>query len=155
MITALLSFLGSAFFRMVFERVIGMFEKKQDFAHELDTMRLQSELEEKAHARTVELSRLAAELKINEVREHAAGQVSIAEADAFVEAVKGLQKPTGVQWVDAWNGAIRPAVATFAALLWAGSVVMRDFSLAEFDWALIGTVLGFFFGSRSLIPGKK
>jgi len=83
------------------------------------------------------------------------GDVAIqkVEADAFVEAIKAAAIPTGVKWVDAWNGSIRPAAATVAICLWVFALAKAGFITNDWDKELVGVVLGFYFADRSL--GKR
>ena len=77
------------------------------------------------------------------------------EADAFVEAVKATGARTGVVWVDAWNGAIRPALATMCMLLIVGDWVQSGWDLDSYSWALISAVIGIYIADRSLLARGK
>ena len=50
--------------------------------------------------------------------------------------------------IDAWNGAIRPACATTALLVWWFCLYEQGFLLTEWDKELVGVILGFYFAHR-------
>jgi len=153
MISALFSFLGGSVFRMIWGEVASFIQKKQDHAHELEMQRLQAELEAGRHERDMARIKLQSDLNVKEVQ--VVGDVAIqkVEADAFVEAIKAAAIPTGVKWVDAWNGSIRPAAATVAICLWVFALAKAGFITNDWDKELVGVVLGFYFADRSL--GKR
>lgn len=92
MLSALFTFLGGSAFRMIWGEVSSFVNKKQDHLHEQDLMRLQAELDDKAHARQMENLRLQNEygIKVIEVQRDAA--VAEEEAKAFTEAMKDAFK---------------------------------------------------------------
>lgn len=153
MLSALLSFLGGSVFRMIWGEVANFINRKQDHQFELERLKLQSELEDRAHQRTQEALKLQAELGIRTIEAQAESNVLTAEAEAFTEAIKNAMKPTGIYWVDAWNGIIRPAAATLALTLWALKLYSQGFVMQPYDTEITGVVLGFFFADRSL--GKR
>ena len=150
---ALFSFLGGSVFRMIWGEVASFVQKKQDHAHELEMSRLQADLEAGRHARDLERVRLQSDLKVTEVK--VMGDVAIQgkEMDAFIEGIKAAAIPTGVKWVDAWNGTIRPAAATVALCLWVFALAKAGFITNDWDRELVGVILGFYFADRSL--GKR
>lgn len=153
MFGALFSFLGGSVFRMIWGEVSNFVTKRQDQAHEVEMLRLQVEMDDRAHAREMENLRLSNELGIKTIEVQKDAAVATAEADAFTEAMKNAWKATGIWWVDAWNGVIRPLAATIVLLLWAAKLTGQGFSMDEWDMDISGVVLGFFFADRSL--GKR
>ncbi len=167
---AILSFLGSAVFRWALEKVFGLVERKQDHAQELELRDQQERIDSAAHVRNLELMERQAALKVQMLQEQHRGAMDERDADAFIESIRGA-KPTGIRWVDAWNGAIRPAVASVALFAWLGVVfyfapsaiqgmgatekTALGIMMIEFSLSLVGSVLGWYFGARSLMPGKK
>lgn len=153
MFGALFSFLGGSVFRMIWGEVASFVQKKQDHAHELEMSRLQADLEAGRHTRDLERIRLQSDLKVTEVK--VMGDVAIQgkEMDAFIEGIKAAAIPTGVKWVDAWNGTIRPAAATVALCLWVLALGRAGFITNDWDRELVGVILGFYFADRSL--GKR
>lgn len=168
--TALLSFLGSAVFRWALEKVFGLVEKKQEHGQELERLKAQEAIDSAAHGRNLELLSKQAELKLAEAELAHRGAVELADAGIFRASIESA-KPTGVKWVDAWNGAIRPFVASVCVLVWlcllawvapptvdamsAAEKAALGGLVVEFTLNLIGAVTGWFFGARGLLPGKK
>lgn len=155
MISALLSFLGGSAFRMIFGAVSEWFDKKQEHQHELERIRIQSDLDKARHEQDCQRLRLQSELGVKEIMVKADADVSRLEADAFVEAMRSATKPIGIKWVDAWNGVIRPLAASIAIILWVLALNESGWMMSEWDKELVGVILGFFFASRALIQGKK
>lgn len=153
MFSALLSFLGGSVFRMIWGEISSFVNKRQDHTFELERMRLQNDLDDRAHRRTQEAIRLQAELGVKTIEAQAESNVLTAEAEAFATAMKDALKPTGVYWVDAWNGVIRPAAATIALVMWVCKLAAQNFAMQDYDLEITGVVLGFFFADRSL--GKR
>lgn len=154
MLEALFSFLGGSVFRMIWGELSTWHTKKQDHQFEMERMKLQTELEDKAHQRMQESLRLQNELGIKMVEAQAQAHMDQSDADAFAEAMKSAFKPTGITWVDAWNGTIRPAAATIVLALWCLKLYPQNFVMDEWDKSLAGVVLGFFFANRALGRGK-
>ena len=153
MLSALISFLGGSVFRMLWGEIASFINKRQDNDHELKLLRLQSELDDRAHVRNQEALQLQAQLGIKVIEAQSQGEVDKIEADAFNQAIQRAFAPTGFALVDVWNGVIRPAAATIALVLWAAKLVSQGFQMSEWDMELTGAVLGFFFADRSL--GKR
>lgn len=153
MIEALVSFLGGSVFRMIWGEVSAWYNKRQDHAFELERLRLQTEIDDKAHQRNQESLRLQNELGIKTIEAKMEADVATAEADAFAKAMENAFKPSGWAVVDIWNGIIRPTAATIALVLWVLKLNSQNWKMEEWDITLAGTVLGFFFADRSL--GKR
>lgn len=155
MLEALFSFLGGSVFRMIWGEVTAWHNKKLDHEHEMAQLRLQSELEQAAHDRMMASLRLQNELGVKTIEAQRDADVARTEADAFMTAMRDSMKPTGIQWVDAWNSIIRPAAATLALAMWVAKLHTQNWVMAEWDLTLAGTVLGFFFASRELAKRGK
>lgn len=153
MLEALFSFLGGSVFRMVWGEVSAWYNKRQDHAFELERLRLQNDIDDRAHQRNQEALRLQNELGIKTIEAKMEADVATAEADAFAKAMENAFKPTGWAIVDVWNGIIRPSAATIALVLWCLKLSSQNWKMEEWDITLAGTVLGFFFADRSL--GKR
>lgn len=147
---ALLSFFGGSVFRMVWGEVSAWFTAKQEHKQELDRLRIQESIDQQSHKRQQETLRLQAELGLKEIIVRAQGELDAREADAFVEAMKVANKPTGIQWVDAWNSSVRPAFATVALGLWVLALYQQQWIMTAFDLELFAAIVGFFFADRSL-----
>lgn len=150
MLSALFSFLGGSVFRMIWGEVASFINKREDHKHEVERMELQSKLDDKAAERTAAAIRLQAELGVKTIEVQRDADVMKAEAEAFANAMKQAMLPTGIPWVDAWNGSVRPAYATVALALWALKLMSQKFVMDEFDVGLVAVIAGFFFADRSL-----
>lgn len=169
--TALLSFLGSAVFRWALEKFFQLTERRQDHSQEIERMRVQAEVDAAQHLRNLEMLRLQSELKLDQVKEETRGAVEQADAQVFIESIRTANKPTGMPLIDGWNSAIRPLVSTVCIAVWlwllaefvppyvASLSTLEKMALAvllvEFTINLIASVIGWHFGTRSLLPGKK
>lgn len=153
MLSAIFTFLGGSAFRMVWGEVSSFLNKKQDHQHEMDLMKLQSDLEDKAHLRQLESIRLQNELGVKMVEVQKEAEVAGEEARAFTEAMKDAFKPTGIFFIDAWNGSIRPQFAQLALVLWFLKLLEQGFVMNDWDMGLAAGILGFFIADRSL--GKR
>lgn len=155
MFSALFSFLGGAAFRMIWGEVSAWLNKRQDHKYELERLRLEGEMDDKRHEREQDRIRLTAELGIKEIR--VSGDVALekAEADAFAEAVRGLYKSTGVKWIDAWNGSIRPTLASVAIALWMLALYKAGWIPNDWDRELMAGILGLYIADRTLAKRGK
>jgi hypothetical protein len=153
-ISALLSFLGGSAFRFLIGRLTDHLEKKQDHLQELDRMRLQEQIDQAKHARQQESIRLQHELGVQQIQVAGAAAVERAEAEAFAAAMGRINTPTGVRWIDGWNGAIRPAAATIALLLWLLNMLKAALVLTEWDKNLVASILGYYFADRHIGKAK-
>lgn len=148
MFSALFSFLGGSVFRMIWGEVSAAWTKHQDHKHELEAMKLQADLEKAKHDQEMERLKVSSELHIKEVEVIADAEVEKLDAEAFIVAQKTLNQPTGNKIIDAWNGAIRPAAASTALLVWWFCLYTQGFVLTEWDKELVGVILGFYFAHR-------
>ncbi len=148
MLTTIITFLGSTAARLIAGKLFEAFEKWQDTRAELARMEAQARLEAAAHERNIAALKLQHDLGVRMVDAQSSAATQAALMDAFREAVQATRDKTGVRWVDAWNGSIRPYLATMAIVLWTSDVVHRGWVLNEWDQALIASVLGIFVGGR-------
>ena len=148
MFSALFSFLGGSVFRMIWGEVSAAWTKHQDHKHELESMKLQADLERVKHDQEMERLKVSAELQIKQVEVMADAEVEKLDAEAFIAAQKTINQPTGNKIIDAWNGAIRPLCATTAVLAWWLCLYRQGFTLTEWDKELVGVILGFYFAHR-------
>lgn len=153
MISALFSFLGGSIFRMIWGEASAYLNKRQDHAHEVEMLKVQKELDDARQVRDLEQMRLANELGLKTITVQKDAEMAKAEVDAFARAIEAAARPTGIKWVDAWNGAIRPSYASVALALWLAKVAAQCFKMDAFDAELLAVVAGFYFADRSL--GKR
>lgn len=152
---AVLSFLGGSAFRMIWGEVSSYFSKKQDHKYEQQRMLLQGKLDGEAHSRQMDGIRIQAELGIKTIEVQRDADVARIEADGWAQAVAASRTPTGIDWVDAWNGVIRPAWATAALVLWLWLVFTNYALILPFSLDLIALVVGFYYADRSLAKRGK
>lgn len=150
-LSALLSFLGGSAFRMIWGELSSFLNKTTDHAHEIERLRLEADLEDRRAERTAANIRLQAELNVQQVEVQSAADEAKGAADAFTAAMSNAFKPTGIAWVDIWNGVIRPAYASFFLALIVLKVYAQGWKMDEWDASMAGMVAGFFFADRSLM----
>jgi hypothetical protein len=155
MFSALLSFLGGSVFRMLFGEISSWMNKKQDHAHEMDRMRLQGELDNSQFLRTQDALRLHAELGVKLVHVQAEAVVDQIEANGWLAAVKGTTQTIGIWFIDAWNGVIRPFVATWAVIMVTLHFAQTGWVLDDNGWSICGAALGIYLADRSLFKRGK
>jgi hypothetical protein len=155
MFSALLSFLGGSVFRMLFGEISSWMNKKQDHAHEMDRMRLQGDLDNSQFLRNQDALRLQAELGVKLVQVKAEAVVDQIEADGWLAAVKGTTQTIGIWFIDAWNGVIRPFVATWAVIMVTLHFAQTGWVLDDNGWSICGAALGIYLADRSLFKRGK
>jgi hypothetical protein len=155
MFSALLSFLGGSVFRMLFGEISSWMNKKQDHLHEMDRMRLQGELDTSQFLRNQDALRLQAELGVKLVHVQAEAVVDQIEANGWLAAVKGTTQTIGIWFIDAWNGVIRPFVATWAVIMVTLHFAQTGWVLDDNGWSICGAALGIYLADRSLFKRGK
>lgn len=150
MFTALFSFLGGSAFRMIWGEVSSFFNKKQDHEFEMQRLQMEAQLDDARHKRDMDRIQLQADLKVQEVQVMADAAITKVEADAWLQAVTDVGKQTGITWLDAWNGAVRPLLATLAILVVVAEIIAAGFVLTEWSRELVAAILGIYVADRSL-----
>lgn len=153
--SAILSFLGGTAFRLIWSQIAEYIDKRQAHKQEQELMHLQGELDMQRHRNDCERLRTMHEIGIKEIEIKADADIAVREADAFVAAMRSANRPTGVKWIDGWNGSIRPAGASVALLLWVFAMNNQGWILTDWDRELCAVMIGFFFASRELSKGRK
>jgi hypothetical protein len=168
--TAIISFLGSAVFRWLLEKIFNITERSQDHKQEMELRSEQERIDSSAHLRNLEIMERQAALNVRLEEVKHQGAMDELDGQGFIESIRSA-KPTGNAYIDGWNGSIRPLVATVSLalivglLMWLGPdtvaamtpVQRATLGLTLFDFALnlAASALGWYFGARSLLPGKK
>lgn len=155
MLTTLFSFLGGSVFRMLWGEISAWLTERQTHKHEMERMRLQGELDAAVHARNLDAIKLQAELGVETIRVQAEADIDRIEADGWLQAVKGTTQTMGVWFIDAWNGVIRPLVATWAVLMITLHFAQSGWLLDENGWSLCGAALGIYLADRTLFKRGK
>lgn len=134
MITLIGSLIG--FISAAFPDLLKLFRDAQDRKHEMRILEMQMEQQRQGHAQRLE------EVGI---------QADIAESKALYKTYN-----TGIRWVDALNGTVRPVIAYSFFILYA-SVKVMQFS-ADLPWllwneedqAIFAGIISFYFGQRAM-----
>lgn len=155
MFAALLSFLGGSVFRMIWGELSSWLNKKQDHEHEIERMRLQLEIDAGQHLRNMESIRVQADLGVKTIQVQAESAIGQIEAAGWLEAVKGTTKTVGIWFIDAWNGVIRPFVATWAVVMLTLHFAQHGWVLDDNGWSICGAALGIYLADRSLFKRGK
>lgn len=140
---------------MIWGEVADFIKKKQEHAQEIERMQIEAGLEAARHERDMARIKMQSDLNVREVQVVGDVAVAKAEADAFTEAMRNAWKPTGIRWVDAWNGTIRPAAATISLALWVLALAHAGFILDDWDRQLVSVILGFYVADRTLSKRGK
>lgn len=153
--SAILSFLGGNAFRMLWGEVAGYMTKRQDHKYELERLAKQADLEAAAHDRNMRALEVQHRLGIEKIYVQQEADTAAGELDAWVETVKATTRVTGVGWVDAWNAAIRPGVATIAVAMMVVEIIALGFVLNDWHVSVFSAALGIFLADRSLAKRGK
>lgn len=155
MISALFSFFGGTAFRWIFGEVLSFLKAKQEHEHEMALIRLNLDVEKaRAELRKAEIAAAAdAGVKVIEAQAEAASQVTMDQA--WLSAVQGIDKPSGITWIDGFNKFIRPELAQVSIFLLAGHAIWPDVVRLEgIVLEVICGVLGLFIGGRITSTGR-
>ena len=153
--TALISFLGSAGLRWLVGELLGIFKAREDRKAEVEMLRLQADLDrERAERQRLAVADAAAAgVKLVEAQREASA--SDYADKMMLEAMEQIGRPSGVAWVDAWNGSIRPALATASILLLIGNALAPGHIILT---GIVGEVvcgaLGLYVGGRIASTGR-
>lgn len=151
--SAVLTFLASSAFRVIWGEAIAVYNRRQDHKHDLERGEQQERFAAAQHARNLAAIDQQHKLQVDVIRV----QSEADEVKGFYAArtADAQMPPSGVKWVDALNQAIRPLCAVVAAGVWVGSIVARDFQVTDWDWELVALILGYYFADRSLSKRGK
>jgi len=155
MISALLSFLGGSIFRAIWGEVSAWMNKRQDHEHELERIKLQETIDAAQHARQLESIKTQAEMGIKTIQVQAEAAVAQIESDAWGKVVEGTTKAIGIWFIDAWNGIIRPLVATWAIVMITINFAQKGWLLDDNGWMLASSALGLYLADRTLFKRGK
>jgi len=147
MLTILASLLG--FFTSAIPDVLAFFKQKQDHKQELDIM----------------------DKQLQAKRESAGQKLQQINVQADIEETRTIYKTynTGVKWVDAYNGTVRPTIAYAFFILYAvvkgliyvslpDSVPIEDIKTilwTQEDAAIFAGIISFYFGQRAMAKLRR
>jgi hypothetical protein len=155
MFSAIVSFLGGSAFRMVWGEISSYFTARQQHAQEVERMKLQGELDAAAHARNLEAIKVQADLGVKTIQVQAEADAGRIDVSAWAQAVADVGKKTGIQFLDIWNGSVRPLLATISIAVVVFEVVKHGFELSDWDRELVGAILGMYVADRTLAKRGK
>jgi len=151
----IISFLGGNAFRLIFGEIIAYLNKKQEQEAEIERMRLQGELDAAQHARNLEAIKVQSELGVKTIQVQSDAVLVSQEDFAWAKAVGAVGMHSGIKFLDIWNGAIRPALASVAMAVIIFEIAKNGFSLTEWDRGLFGAILGIYVADRHLSKQGK
>lgn len=154
MMSGLISFLSGSVFRMVWGEIASFVTKHQEYKQELELTKLQASIANDTHTRNLEALKLQHSLGIEQIYVQQEATNAEGELDAWVAASKAINTKSGVKWIDGWNQAIRPAIASIAILCIVVEIVMLGY-LTEFHREVFGAALGLFLADRALSKRGK
>ena len=134
MITILSSLIG--FIGAMVPEVLKLFQDHKDKKHELQILKLQIEQQSNGHATRLEEIRVSAD---------------VLETSALYKTWH-----SGISWVDALNGTVRPTIAyAFFALYATTKLMQAELIWCEEDQAIFASVISFYFGQRAVNKSFK
>src|SRR5574343_1173965 len=148
MLTALLTFFGVTAFRLIFGFVMEYVNRRSDQTLVIERMNMQAKLDAQKAAQSMALVRLQAELGVKQIEVQSAADMDLKSLDIFGQAVRATTVQTGIKWVDAWNAAIRPALATIATMIIVFEFVHGGFVANQLAQTIIAGAIGMFVGER-------
>jgi hypothetical protein len=155
MIESLFAFLGGSVFRGVWGEISSYFSKSQEHTHELERMKIQADVDSAYHSRSMDMIRLQAELGVKTIQVQAESAISQIESEAWLSAVKSTTQSVGIFFIDAWNGVIRPLVATWAIVVISIDMASKQWVLDDNGWMLASAALGIYLADRALFKRGK
>lgn len=150
MISALISFFGGSAFRMLWGEISAFITARQEHKHELERLRLQAEIDAAQHARNLEAIKLQHDLGVEVIEVHAEADAGRIETSAWAEVVGSTTRLTGIKFIDIWNGAIRPMLASLAILFVCLEIIDAGLKLSEWNRELFAAILGIYLADRQL-----
>lgn len=150
MISALISFFGGSAFRMLWGEISAFITARQEHKHELERLRLQAEIDAAQHARNLEAIKLQHDLGVDVIEVQAEADAGRIETSAWAEVVGSTTRLTGIKFIDIWNGAIRPMLASLAILFVCLEIIDAGLKLSEWNRELFAAILGIYLADRQL-----
>jgi hypothetical protein len=155
MFAGAISFLGGTAFRWILGELFGFLKARQEFKQELELRKLDREIsKDQAAARKEEIIEAAnAGVKIIEAQREATHENMLDKM--LASAVEGVDKLTGIPFVDAANKMVRPVMAYTAILMIVLQCVAPSYvAIAPAVMELFMAFLGLFCGGRITTTGR-
>lgn len=152
---ALLSFLGGSVFRSIWGELSHYLTARQEHRFELERMKVQGEADAAQHARNLQAIKTQADLGVKTIEVQRESDLARVDADGWRTAVGDVGKPTGINWLDAWNGAIRPLLASAALVVLAQEIIANGGTPTAHVLLICDAILGIYVADRSLAKRGK
>jgi hypothetical protein len=152
--SALLTFLGSAAFRLLISFFMDRLKDWQEYGFEQGRIRLQAELEALAAKRELESLAMQKDLGIDVIRAERSNELYLEDLTSFNKATDNVYKETGHWTLDIWNSSVRPLLACTCIAAWVFHIIMNNGTLNAWDLELISATLGVFVGTRITQTGR-
>lgn len=146
-----ISFIASGAFRAMFDGVLGYFQRRQDHQYEIERLEKQWQIEVQRADIAARAAEAQAKHELDRLATEYRGRAELADIETLTTAMAATSRPSGIAWVDALNGSVRPVV-TYTLLAFYVAYRMRSGQPYDpnTDGALLGSVLGFWFADRAL-----
>lgn len=154
MITSILSFFGGSIFRMIWGEISSYLTAKQEHSFEIQRLELQGKLDAAQADRAMESIKVQASLGVQTIRVQGEADTGRLDVLGFNTAVELTGKSSGNWFIDAWNGSVRPALATTSIML-ISCDAFKVIVMSENAWALSGAALGIYVADRTLFKRGK
>lgn len=154
-LSSIFSFFGGSVFRMLWGEISSFITAKQQHTQEMDRLKLQGELDAAAHARNLEAIRVQSDLGVKTIQVQADADASRIDMSAFAQAVADVGKKTGINFIDIWNGSIRPYLATMAGALLMVECAHNGWTPTAHVLTVCDAILGIYVADRSLSKRGK
>lgn len=155
MLTAIISMLGGSAFRAIWGEVSDWFTTRQNHKQEIERLQVQEQIDAAAHSRNLESLRVQNDLGIKLIEVQGAQTLNGIEGSAWADIVASTAKPTGIWFIDAWNGSVRPLLATLAIAVVIAGFMRNGFVMTDWDKDLVAAILGIYLADRSLSKRGK
>lgn len=150
----------------LFPTVLDFLSKRKEADLEIERMKLEAQLEDARSVNRLKEIQAASAANIQLQQVQNEGAISVAEMNAIQEALRGQSRRTGDKWLDRVNVSVRPILTywwcivlhTAHKIVLAVVAIQAKTPLAQwapliytdFDRAVVGSIIGFWFVDRSL-----
>jgi hypothetical protein len=139
---------------MIWGEVSHWLTAKIEHKQEMERMQAQEQFAAAQHARNQDAIRLQSELGVKTIQVQADADLSRLDVGAWAQAVADVGKTTGIRWLDAWNGSIRPSVATWSIVMMTLAEI-GVYTMSENAWSIASAALGIYLADRTLFKRGK
>jgi hypothetical protein len=141
-------FIGSAAFRVIFDRVFAYVDKRQDHKYELERMERQTEIDLKLADVRAKYAAQEADVRLRALQAQYAGAADLASIEAKIEGLRDATSSTGIHWVDAVVKMVRPSITAWIWILFGLACIRNGMQFGAEERELLGMITGFWFAER-------